>query len=90
MGHSRDGRIVVIGARINNLTAALPLLKAGLDVTVLETHIYSGGRTGTFYHQGYRFDAGATLAGGGTPGGTGSNYLGCVITAVSLAAPVAA
>jgi hypothetical protein len=45
------------------------LARAGLDVTVLEAHIYPGGCAGTFYHQGYRFDAGATLAGGFYPGG---------------------
>jgi phytoene dehydrogenase-like protein len=31
--------------------------------------VYPGGSAGTFYHQGYRFDAGATLAGGFGPGG---------------------
>jgi len=33
-------------------------------VTVLEAQTYPGGCAGTFYHQGYRFDAGATVAGG--------------------------
>jgi C-3',4' desaturase CrtD len=45
------------------------LLRAGHRVTVLEAHVYPGGCAGTFYHQGYRFDAGATLAGGFSPGG---------------------
>jgi C-3',4' desaturase CrtD len=45
------------------------LAKHGVDVTVLESHIYPGGCAGTFYHQGYRFDAGATLAGGFYTGG---------------------
>ncbi len=54
-------RIVVIGAGIGGLTTAAILARAGLDVTVLEAHIYPGGCAGTFYHQGYRFDAGATL-----------------------------
>jgi C-3',4' desaturase CrtD len=35
----------------------------------LEAHIYPGGCAGTFYHQKYRFDAGATLAAGFYPGG---------------------
>jgi phytoene dehydrogenase-like protein len=51
------------------LTTAAVLARAGLDVTVLEAHIYPGGCAGTFYHQGFRFDAGATLAGGFYPGG---------------------
>lgn len=61
--------IVVIGAGVGGLTAGAWLLKQGHTVTVLEAHIYPGGCAGTFYHQGYRFDAGATLAGGFAPGG---------------------
>lgn len=64
-----DSHIVVIGAGLGGLTAAALLLNAGHRVTVLEAHIYPGGSAGTFYHQGYRFDAGATLAGGFSPGG---------------------
>ncbi len=62
-------KIVVIGAGVGGLTAAALLAKAGFDVTVLEAHIYPGGCAGTFYHKGYRFDAGATVAGGFQPGG---------------------
>ena len=62
-------KVVVIGAGVGGLTAAARLAKAGLDVTVLEAHVYPGGCAGTFFHQGYHFDAGATLAGGFYPGG---------------------
>lgn len=61
-------RIVVVGAGFGGLSAAAELSRLGFEVTVLEAHIYPGGSAGTFFHQGYQFDAGATLAGGFAPG----------------------
>ncbi|MFN3333785.1 MAG: phytoene desaturase family protein [Caldilinea sp.] len=61
--------IVVIGAGVGGLTTAAMLAQAGLDVTVLEAHVYPGGCAGTFFHKNYHFEAGATLAGGFYPGG---------------------
>jgi C-3',4' desaturase CrtD len=66
---SNEQRVVVIGAGIGGLTTAAVLARAGMDVTVLEAHVYPGGCAGTFYYQGYRFDAGATLSAGFYPGG---------------------
>lgn len=62
-------RVLILGAGIGGLTTGAVLARAGFDVTVLEAHVYAGGSAGTFYHQKYRFDAGATLAGGFYPGG---------------------
>jgi C-3',4' desaturase CrtD len=62
-------RVVVIGAGIGGLTTAATLARLGFDVTVLEAHVYPGGCAGTFFHKGYRFDAGATLSAGFDPGG---------------------
>lgn len=56
--------IVIIGAGIGGLTAGALLAAGGHRVTVLEAQTYAGGSAATFYHQGYRFDAGATVAGG--------------------------
>src|SRR5690606_37238482 len=61
--------VLIIGAGIGGLTAGALLLKEGFRVTVLEAHVYPGGSVGTFYHQGNRFDAGATLAAGFGPDG---------------------
>ncbi|HWQ05061.1 MAG TPA: NAD(P)/FAD-dependent oxidoreductase [Longilinea sp.] len=62
-------RVVVIGAGIGGLTTAAVLARAGQEVTVLEAQVYPGGCASTYFHRGYRFDTGATLAAGFYPGG---------------------
>ncbi len=64
-----SAQIVIIGAGIGGLTVGALLAQAGHNVTILEGHTYPGGSAGTFYHKGYRFDAGATVAGGFHPNG---------------------
>ena len=53
--------VLVIGAGIGGLTAAIHLQQRGLDVTVLEQHAMPGGRCGRWEHDGHRFDTGPTL-----------------------------
>jgi C-3',4' desaturase CrtD len=62
-------RVVVVGAGVGGLTVAAVLARAGVDVEVLEAGVHPGGCAGTYSHQGYRFDVGATLAAGFAPGG---------------------
>src|SRR5689334_23353672 len=57
-------RIIVIGAGVGGLTTASLLAQAGYRVAVLEAQTYVGGSASTFFHKGYRFDSGATVAGG--------------------------
>jgi C-3',4' desaturase CrtD len=66
-------RILIIGAGFGGLATAAELSSEGFEVTVLEAHTYPGGSAGTFFHKGYRFDAGATLAGGFAEGGIMDN-----------------
>lgn len=57
-------RVIIIGAGFGGLAAAAELAFKGLETMILEAGTYPGGSAGTFYHKGFRFDAGATLAGG--------------------------
>jgi C-3',4' desaturase CrtD len=61
--------IVVIGAGVGGLTAGALLAQKGYRVTVLESQVYPGGSASTFPHKGYRFESGATVAGGFQPDG---------------------
>ncbi len=61
--------IVIVGSGIGGLSAAALLAQSGYKVTVLEAQTYPGGCASTFTHKGYRFDAGATVAGGFQPNG---------------------
>jgi len=61
-------KVLIVGAGVGGLTTAVELAKSGLDVTVLEAHVKPGGCAATFFYKDYRFDAGATLAGGFAPG----------------------
>ena len=51
--------VIIVGAGIAGLTAGYELQKAGLDVLVLETNHYAGGRMATVEWEGHRIDIGA-------------------------------
>jgi phytoene desaturase len=53
--------VVVIGAGLGGLSAALHLAGAGRHVTVLERSAIPGGRAGLIHDHGYRFDTGPTV-----------------------------
>src|SRR6266487_617009 len=53
--------LIVIGAGIGGLTAAIHLAQRGLKVTVLEKNSHAGGRCDRFSRDGHHFDAGPTL-----------------------------
>lgn len=54
-------RVVVVGAGLGGLSAALRLAGAGRSVTVLERCSVPGGRAGLLELDGYRFDTGPTV-----------------------------
>jgi phytoene desaturase len=57
----RTDSVVVVGAGLGGLSAALRLAGAGRRVTVLERADVPGGRAGLLDAEGYRFDTGPTV-----------------------------
>ncbi len=55
--------VIVIGAGIAGITAAIHLIKAGLHVTVFEKNARPGGRCDRLSHEGHHFDTGPTPIG---------------------------
>ena len=53
--------MVVIGAGIGGITAAIHLAKRGVQVTILEKNSHAGGRCDRFSRDGHHFDTGPTL-----------------------------
>lgn len=54
-------KVVVVGAGLAGLSAAIRLLGAGRDVTILERESVPGGRNGLLSKSGYAFDTGPTV-----------------------------
>ncbi|MFE9995043.1 phytoene desaturase [Streptomyces avermitilis] len=57
----RTDHVVVVGAGLAGLSAALHLLGAGRRVTVVERELLPGGRAGRLVRGGYRIDTGPTV-----------------------------
>jgi phytoene desaturase len=53
--------VLVIGAGLGGLAAAVRLRRRGYRVTVVERHLHPGGRCGIWESKGFRFDTGPTL-----------------------------
>ena len=54
-------KVVIVGAGLAGLSAALRLAGAGRDVTVIERESVPGGRNGLLNKDGYAFDTGPTV-----------------------------
>src|SRR5579862_3408646 len=68
-------RVVVVGAGLGGLSAALRLAGAGREVVVVERDDAPGGRAGSREIGGYRFDTGPTVL---TMPALLADALGCV------------
>lgn len=55
------GHVIVIGAGLGGLSAAIHLRLAGFDVTVYEANSQVGGRASRITRDGYQFDTGPSL-----------------------------
>lgn len=66
---SSGRRVVVIGAGIGGLTAAVLLARRGYGVKVFDQAGVAGGCASTFRRRGFTFDVGATQVAGLEPGG---------------------
>ncbi|HYC31739.1 MAG TPA: phytoene desaturase family protein [Gemmatimonadales bacterium] len=58
---TRARHVLVIGAGLGGLAAAVRLRHHGYRVTVVERHAHPGGRCGLWESEGFRFDTGPTL-----------------------------
>jgi prolycopene isomerase len=63
--------VVVVGAGLGGLAAAVALARAGRRVVVLEQHSEAGGYASAFYRGPYRFDTALHALNGLAPGGGG-------------------
>jgi prolycopene isomerase len=75
--------VIVIGSGIGGLVTATQLAAKGAKVLVLERYLIPGGSAGSFQHQGYCFDVGASMIFGFGQQGT-TNLLTRALNAVNV------
>ena len=61
MSEQRDWRVVVIGAGLGGMSAAIMLARAGFKVTILEKNTNVGGKLNLLETQGFKFDLGPSI-----------------------------
>jgi len=54
-------KAAIIGAGLGGLAASIRLAKAGFEIDVFEQNENPGGKAGSFYNSGFRFDTGPSL-----------------------------
>jgi phytoene desaturase len=59
--NTNEPEVIVVGAGVGGMTAAIHLAQRGFDVTIVEKNSHVGGRCSKIEHRGYRFDTGPTL-----------------------------
>ena len=57
----RDRRVVVIGAGLGGMSAAIMLARSGFKVTILEKNTNVGGKLNLLETQGFKFDLGPSI-----------------------------
>ena len=67
MSENNKKKVIVVGAGVAGLTAAIYAQKSGFDVTIMEKHIIPGGLSTSWSRKGYLFEGGMHWLTGSSP-----------------------